>query len=92
MVKHADTDDLESAAPRRVRGPRPVILQEFPEEPLASKRNDLVVEIYELEGCLTYMGSAHPQREPTRARLESLKALLVRWDRALKVQKAQQSG
>jgi hypothetical protein len=92
MVKHADIDEPDSGPPRRGRAARPVVLQEFSEEPLASKRNDLVVEIRELEGCLNYMGSAHPQRDPTRARLASLKALLIRWDRALAIQKAQQTG
>jgi hypothetical protein len=50
------------------------------EPDFAGSRGDLVVEIQELEGCLYYMGSGHPQRDATRVRLESLKALLSRWD------------
>lgn len=52
-------------------------------DPMALRRNDLIVQITELEGCLRYMGRGHPQREATQARYEALRALLARWDKAV---------
>src|SRR4051812_28968849 len=88
MRKRAERDEREYVSQGHGRSAVQLVpLEGEPQGvPLASKRSDLVVQITELEGCLYYMGTGHPQREATRRRLDSLKALLTRWDRALKLQ------
>ena len=89
MRKRAERDerDYASQITSRIMVPQLATLEGEPQGvPLATKRSDLVVQITELEGCLFYMGTGHPQREATRLRLDSLRALLKRWDQALKLQ------
>ncbi len=52
---------------------------------LVEQRADLQRTIYELDGTLRYMGSAHPQRLACEAKLQQLKLMLQQVEAALKL-------
>jgi hypothetical protein len=50
---------------------------------LGDQRDELLVQIDELESTLRYMGANHPQRAASEAQLKQVRYLLVEIDRVL---------
>jgi hypothetical protein len=76
----ADEHDRSSKPRPKVGAPRTSLPADPDHRTLAGQRDELLVQLDELEATLRFMGQSHPQRADTEQKLQQLQALLRQLD------------